>query len=73
MFFDMKWTPENIRSLRKRLGMTQQELGDFLGYSQPQIRISELERGERNPSGAVQRLLDMLAEKYEYEPDEGDG
>ena len=56
----MEWTPENIRFLRKRLGMTQQELGDFLGYSQPQIRVSELERGARNPGRAVQRLLDML-------------
>ena len=56
----MKWTPENIKALRKRLGLNQTEFGQQLGYAQPQVRISELERGEMKPGGAVMLLLDML-------------
>ena len=59
----MEWNPENIRVLRLRLGMTQHELGGYLGYGQPQVRVSELERGVRRPNGAAQRLLDMLEQQ----------
>ena len=63
----MNWTKENIKVLRKRLGLTQTEFGEQLGYAQPQVRVSELERGEMKPGGAVLRLLDML-DKQEKAP-----
>jgi len=57
------WTPDKIKHLRKSAGMTQQELGDYLGYGTgAQVRISELEHGEKSVSGPVSRLLDMLAD-----------
>ncbi len=65
-----KWTPEAIRAFRKRLGMTQGELADALGYSR-RISVTELERGSYGPSGPAQRLLDMLekeAERQEKSP-----
>jgi len=43
--------------------MTQHELGGYLDYGQPQVRVSELERGVRRPNGATQRLLDMLEQQ----------
>lgn len=59
-----KWTPETIRAFRKRLGMTQGELADALGYSR-RISVTELERGSYGPSGPAQRLLDMLEKEAE--------
>ena len=53
------WTPIRIRSLRERLGQTQAEFADTLGYGAPK-RISELERGVRDPSGPAKKLLDYL-------------
>ena len=68
----MEWTPEHIKELRKHVGWTQAQLGDYLGYGTgATVRISELENGKKSVSGPVGRLLDMLAEKHEYEPDEG--
>ena len=65
-----RWTPETIRALRKRLGMTQKAFADELGYSR-YISVTELERGDYSPSGPAQRLLDMLekeAERQEKSP-----
>lgn len=64
----MTWTPERIKALRKHAKMTQAELGEYLGYGKAgaQVRISELERGERGISGPVGRLFDMLAEKTSF-------
>ena len=39
---------DNIRHLRKDLGLTQKELGDEVGLTQGQI--SDYERGRRTPS-----------------------
>jgi len=55
------WTPDRIRALRDRLGFNQTRMARALGYSSKQ-RVSELENGAREPSGAVLRLLDYLDE-----------
>ncbi len=58
-FSGMKWTPENIKALRKRLGLTQKEFAEELGYARRES-VAELEKGAYGPSGPTQRLLDML-------------
>ena len=63
-FFDMKWTPENIKALRKRLGLTQKEFAEELGYARRES-VAELEKGDYGPSGPTQRLLDMLERQAE--------
>ena len=65
----MRWTPERIKALRKHLGMTQAQMGENVGYSKrgAQVRISDLERGETRVSGAVSRVLDLLAEQHNFE------
>ena len=60
---DTKWTPERIRALRNKLGLTQAELAERLGlptYGGSAPRVADLESGRRRPSGPVVRLLDML-------------
>lgn len=59
-----KWTPEAIRALRKRLGMTQEKFSKALGYSR-RISVTELERGSYGPSGPARLLLDMLEKEAE--------
>ncbi len=49
-------TPAEIKQARLTLGLTQDELGAWLGYS-PGPRVSELECGVKRPSGAVVTLL----------------
>lgn len=56
------WTPDRIRALRKRLGMTQEAFAEEMGYSSAQ-RVAELETEAewgRGASGPVSRLLDHL-------------
>ena len=55
----MDWTPERIRALRKRLGLTQDEFAEAMGYGS-NSRISELENGKVEPTGPVAKLLDHL-------------
>lgn len=55
----MNWTPEKIKALRERLGYTQSEFAQKLGYSRYQT-VLEFESGKRKPPVTVQRLLDML-------------
>jgi DNA-binding transcriptional regulator YiaG len=52
-------TPAEIKAARLRLGMTQAELAEALGYAHKQS-ISDLERGVNKPPTAVQMLLKML-------------
>jgi len=40
-------TAEELRAFRVSQGLNQTEFGGILGYHQPQIRISEFERGVR--------------------------
>jgi DNA-binding XRE family transcriptional regulator len=54
---------EEIRKARLRLGLTQAQLAPLLGYSDV-ARVSELERGVRQPGAAVLRLLRAYLDGY---------
>jgi len=62
-----QWDSEQIRALRRHLGLTQRELADRLGTRQQ--TISEWEIGLYKPRGASSTLLSIVAEraKFEYE------
>lgn len=49
-------TPKEFRIYRKSLGLTQSQLAPLLGYAATP-RISELERGVREPTAAALLLL----------------
>ncbi len=53
---------EEFRTARATLGMTQQQLGDALGFSRKRsnVTVCEIETGTRNPSEPVLRLLRLL-------------
>lgn len=54
-----KWTPQNIRKLRKDLGLTQLEFGKSLGVTG--VYIGYLEKGDKKkPSTTLQLLLDTV-------------
>ena len=57
----MEWTKEDIKEFRKEFGLTQQELGDFLGVSQNYIFM--IESGLRKPGKTLMLLLDCVQEK----------
>jgi DNA-binding XRE family transcriptional regulator len=54
-----EWTAAEIRALRARRRLSQDDLADMLGYAFGES-VSELERGVNPPSGAVCRLLDLV-------------
>jgi transcriptional regulator with XRE-family HTH domain len=56
-------TPAEILRARLTLGLTQAELAPLLGYSDV-ARVSELERGVRQPGTAVLRLLCAYLDGY---------
>lgn len=60
-----KWDAESIRSLRRYLEMTQQEMSDELGVRQQ--TISDWERGYHQPRGGMSRLISIVAERAGYE------
>ena len=66
----MDWTPEKIKDLRARLGMTQGEFAEAMGYGS-NTRVSELENGRREPSGPASRLLDHLDARGALPTDSG--
>lgn len=53
------YTPQDIRSIRKRLHLTQQEFGQLLGCSVK--TVSSWESGYRNPSGTARTAITQLA------------
>ncbi|MBN2239399.1 MAG: helix-turn-helix transcriptional regulator [Dehalococcoidales bacterium] len=55
------WNYENIRALRKHLGLTQREMADRLGTRQQ--TISEWELGLYQPRGASSTLLSIVADQ----------
>jgi len=59
-------TPEEFRAARVQLGLTQAELARVLGYGKP-IRVSEIERGIRNPSQSAVRLVQAYLAGYRPE------
>ena len=60
-----QWDSERIRTLRRRLGLTQRELADRLGTRQQ--TISEWEKGMYKPRGASSTLLSIVAERAKFE------
>ncbi|MBI4213929.1 MAG: helix-turn-helix domain-containing protein [Chloroflexi bacterium] len=74
-----KWTAGRVRELRKSLDLTQERFAQHLGVRQQ--TISEWETGVYVPRGASARVLDLVAEKVEFQygleapeatPDAGD-
>lgn len=55
------YTPQDIRSIRKRLRLTQQEFGQLLGCSAK--TASSWESGYRNPSGTARTAITQLARR----------
>ena len=60
-----KWDADSIRSLRRYLEMTQQEMSHELGVRQQ--TISDWECGYHQPRGGMSRLLTIVAERAGYE------
>jgi DNA-binding transcriptional regulator YiaG len=59
----MQFDPEHVLPLRNRLGLTQTQLAESVGVSQPTVAMWEA--GHRKPSGAATILLKQLAQKAE--------
>ncbi len=62
------WDAAQIRALRRRLGMTQQQLAAELNVRQQ--TVSEWETGQYRPRGASERLLSIVAERTAFRYDE---
>lgn len=52
---------KEVRTLRRILGLTQQQLADFIGASQ--VAVARWETGVHKPTGANLKLLRVLAER----------
>jgi DNA-binding transcriptional regulator YiaG len=55
-------TPDEVRAIRTRLGMTQVEFAAAMGVSR-QATVAEWESGHRTPSGSAVRLMELLVER----------
>jgi len=62
----MEWTAENIRQLRVTAQITQAQLAGWLGVTVKQVK--HLENRRRNPSGPVERLLDIFVKQHDGRP-----
>jgi len=56
-----RWDAERLLSLRRQLGLTQQQLAHELGVRQQ--TVSEWETGVYQPRGASARMLGIVAER----------
>ena len=65
-----KWDSKKIRSLRRHLGLTQEQMAEELGTRQQ--TISEWETGAYQPRGPSATLLNLVAERagFSYETSE---
>lgn len=54
-----RWTPAEIRMLRARLGLTESEMAEAVGYRGTESVVA-LERGAKQPIGPTRRVLDYL-------------
>ena len=65
------WDRQRIRALRQHLGLTQTELAQKMGTRQQ--TISEWEVGIYKPRGTSVTLLNIIAERndFNYQPDAG--
>jgi DNA-binding transcriptional regulator YiaG len=55
-------TPDEIRQVRTRLGMTQVAFAAAMGVSRRET-VAEWESGHRTPSGSAVRLMELLVER----------
>ncbi|OGO53123.1 MAG: hypothetical protein A2148_11480 [Chloroflexi bacterium RBG_16_68_14] len=58
------WGADQVRALRRHLGLTQRELADELNVRQQ--TVSEWETGQYRPRGASERLLSVVAERAAF-------
>ena len=56
-----KLTPEAIKRIRKKLGLTQRELGDLVGVTT--AAVCNWERGLTKPSGPSRKMLEAALAK----------
>ncbi len=59
-------TIEQLKLLRRTLGLTQKDLADLLGISSR--TVESWEAGIRSPGGTARKMLDMLAARYAVAP-----
>ena len=57
-----QWRKEEIKGLRKYLGLTQKEFAKMLGVTR--VYIMMLETGRKQPSELLKKLFDCLEEKH---------
>lgn len=55
------WTPEQIKSLRKSLGLYQKDFAPMIGVTERYVIY--LEKGVKQPSKTLKILLSMIDEK----------
>ncbi len=67
-----RWTPDEIRALRKAMKLTQAQFGERLGYSR-RATVTDLEKGRYAPSGPAMLHLDRLAREVEEAADDESG
>lgn len=54
-------TPEQIKSIRLTLGLSAAAMAEYIGLKGTDGRyVRAIEDGERNPSGPVVRILEMI-------------
>ena len=61
----VQWDSEHIQSLRRHLGLTQNQMAETLGTRQQ--TISEWETGMYRPRGASVTLLSIIAERAKFD------
>ena len=66
-----RWTPEEIKALRKSMKLTQAEFAKRLGYSRRET-VTDLEKGRYAPSGPARLHLDRLGADADAHDDGGD-
>ena len=68
---NIKMTSKQIKSLRRALGITQQQLADMIGATQ--VTIARYETDVSRPTGAYLKLLKILAEEATKKQSKGGG
>jgi len=64
-------TPQEFRTIRKNLGLTQAELARWLGYAHA-VRVTEIETGRMGISHVLERLMRAYAAGYWPRPAHAD-
>lgn len=55
-----KFNEKSFKALRERMGLNQADFGKLFGFSRPQQRVSEIERGEKKVSNQVRQIARYL-------------